>query len=162
MRVCTYEWWYIMFCNNVRIVYMCMHVGVNEYAASVCMYERMIECEYRFHTPFAASRTVNAGKKNVCMYACIQLNMVLVLVPSNWMRMLVKLVVCTSKRAISIAVRLAELLEETSIHTYIHTCIIPTLRWPFILLVIVFNGEMRNNNTWNDTIDEVSSMGIET
>ena len=68
-----------MFRNNVRM----MHVGVNEYVASVCMYEGMIEYEYRFHTPFAASRPANAGKENVCMYACIQLNMVLVLVPSN-------------------------------------------------------------------------------
>jgi len=31
----------------------------------------MIEYEYRFHTPFAASRPVNAGKQNVCMYACM-------------------------------------------------------------------------------------------
>ena len=122
LYACTYEWWYILFCDKVRIVYMCMHVGVNEYAASVCMYEGMIEYEYRFHTPLAASRPVNAGEKNVCMYACIQLNMVLVLVPSNWMWMLAKLVVCVkAKRAISVAVRLADLLEKALyIHTYMH------------------------------------------
>jgi hypothetical protein len=61
-----------------------MHVGVSEYVASVRMYEWMIEYEYRFYTPFAESRPVIQCWQEECMYACNQLNMVLVLVPSNW------------------------------------------------------------------------------
>ena len=102
---------------------MCMHVGVNEYVASVRMYEWMIEYEYRFYTPFAESRPVIQCWQEECMYACIQLNMVLVLVPSNWMWMLAKLVVCMYKQASNIYCgQVSWAAGKSPIHTYIHTC----------------------------------------
>ena len=124
LYACTYEWWYIMFCKKC---YHSIHVYAcrSEWICSKCTYVRVNDWIW---IPFlyalrriATSHSMLARRMYVCMHSTehgsgigtIQLN-------ENACQARC-MYVCTSKRAISIAVRLAELLEKALyIHTYMH------------------------------------------
>ena len=115
-----------MFCKKC---YHSIHVYAcrSEWICSKCTYVRVNDWIW---IPFlyalrriATSHSMLARRMYVCMYVCIQLNMVLVLVPSNWMWMLAKLVVCMYKQASNIHCgQVSWAAGKSPIHTYMHAC----------------------------------------
>ena len=126
LYACTYAWWYIMFCKKC---YHSIHVYAcrSEWICSKCTYVRVNDWTW---IPFlyalrriATSHSMLARRMYVCMHVFNWTWFWYWYHPTEWECLPSSLYVCTSKRAISIAVRLAALLEKALyIHTYIHAC----------------------------------------
>jgi len=109
-----------MVCNNVRIVYMCMHVGVNKYAANrYCS----LACAYNELDKHSHSVWWHQYQNHVQLNTCIHTYILFASI--DWPRcfegsMKTVFIFHHSLVHTYTAVRLAELLVENPLHTYIH------------------------------------------